>query len=156
MKVRLTNIFFTVLSVLFLTITSCDQEACFEETNAYVKASMYKYSTLTLKAPDSLSLNGLTKPDVKLYNKAEDITTTLIPLDPSAEECSYAIKINGVIDTITLTYTSFPHLISKACGYTYYHALDAAIESSKHEIDSLGFTNNAITTLDAENIRIYY
>jgi len=156
MKVPVTRIFVAVLSVSILTIASCDQDACFEETNAFVKASMYKYSTMMQLAPDSISLNGLTKPDVMLYKKAEDVSTTLMPLDPSEESCSYAIKINGATDTITFNYTSFPHLISKACGYTYYHTLDTLIYFSKHEIDSLGFTNKSITTLDAENIRIYY
>jgi hypothetical protein len=135
---------------------ACDQEACFEETNAFVKASMYKYSTMKILAPDSLSLNGLTKPGVNIYDEAKYVTSTLMPLDPSAESCSYAIRINGVTDTITFIYISFPHLLSKACGYTYYHTLNPSIDFSTNEIDSLGFTNNSITTLDAENIRIYY
>lgn len=156
MRVPATRIFVAVLSVSILTLASCDQEACFEETNAYVKASMYKYSTMKMEAPDSISLNGLTKPDLMLYKKAKDVTTALMPLDPSAETCAYAIKINGVTDTITFIYTSFPHLLSKACGYTYYHTLDALIDFSKNEIDSLEFSNKSITTLDAENIRIYY
>jgi|WetSurMetagenome_2_1015567.scaffolds.fasta_scaffold04350_2 hypothetical protein len=156
MNIPIPKISVLLLSGLFLITTSCDQEACFEETNAFLKASMYNYSTLKIKAPDSLSLFGLTKPEVKIYDKAKNITSTLMPLDCSKESCSYVIKINGVNDTITFIYTSSPHLISKSCGYTYYHTLNTAIDFSTNEIDSLGFTNNSITTFDAENIRIYY
>lgn len=156
MNIPVPKIFIVVLSGLFLMTAACDQEACFEETNAFLKASMFQYSTLKRLAPDSLSLFGLTKPDVKLYDKAESVTSTLMPLNPSSESCSFSIKINGVTDTITFIYTSYPHLLSKACGYTYYHTLDTAIAISKNEIDSLGFTKNSITTLNEENIRIYY
>lgn len=156
MNIPFSKIFIGVVAGLFLITTACDQEACFEETNAYVKASMYRYLTGKLAAPDSISLYGVNKPGSKLYNKAKSVTRTLFPLDPTAETCSFAIKINGVTDTITFNYTSFPHLISKACGYTYYHTLNTSIDFSTNEIDSLGFSNNSITTLDAENIRIYY
>ena len=104
-----------------LMIVSCTPGSCFEETNAYLKASFH--STGKLKAPDSLTLNGLGK-DTARYKKAVKVQPALIPLNPSEENCGFVIRINGITDTISFQYTTFVHLISKECGYTYYHYLD--------------------------------
>lgn len=139
-------------------IISCAPEACFEETNAYLKASFYSYSNSTIKlvAPDSLTLIGQGQ-TTKIYDKAGDVQPALLPLNASAVSCTYIIRINGLNDTIQFLYSSFPHLISKECGYTFYHTLDSyPCAYTQNNIDTILIINHAITTANEENIRIFY
>ena len=140
-----------LLSLLF----SCAPEACFVETNSFLKATFYNDSTKKIIAPDSLTLTGLDQPDKKIYDKSSRVQPALFPLDASTGSCKFRILINGVADTIEFRYTSYPHLISKECGYTFYHNLDTFFYS-KNTIDYIYRSSNRITTANEENIRIFY
>lgn len=134
---------------------SCVAGSCFEETESYVKASFYNDETGKLTPPDTLTLSGLNN-DSLIYNRATGVQPALIPLNASTESCSFIIEINGVYDTIGFRYDSYPHLISKECGYTFYHHLDTALYYSKNLIKKINTTNSTVTNLNVENIRIYY
>jgi len=150
-----TKILVAVVAVSLLKIVSCTPESCFEETLALLKASMYQSSQEKNVAPTSLTLYGLNMEDDKIYDQTEGVKSALIPLNPYAESCTFVIGINSVTDTLIFWYTSFPHLISKECGYTFYHALDSLITTS-NAIDTVIIRNRYVTTSDEENIRIYY
>lgn len=141
------------ICALFLSVT-CVPGSCFEETNAYLKASFYMETTGKLVAPDSLTLYGIGK-DSAIYKKASGIKQALIPLNISADECGFVIRINGINDTISFQYSSFPHLISKECGYTFYHILDS-IHVTRNIIDTILIKERNVTTLNEPNIFIYY
>lgn len=150
------NIFILISPILFLYfITSCTPESCFEETNAFVKASFYVNDTGKRVAPDSLTVFGLGIDTVMLYNKGTNIQPALLPLDASSGKSTFIIRINGITDTMSLTYNSFPHLISKECGYSFYHTIDTT-SFTKNIIDTIRILNKNITTLNEENLRIYY
>jgi hypothetical protein len=139
---------------IILFLSSCTAGSCFEETECYVKTSFYKNTTRT--APDSLTLYGLNKDSI-IYDRRASIQPALIPLNASADSSTFVIMINGVTDTIEFIYTNYPHLISKECGYTFYHHLDTIIPITQfHSIKKIEYINQTITNLDAENIRIYY
>lgn len=142
--------FFAALSAIFL---SCAPEACFEETNAYLKATFYSNDTKEKKTPDSLTIAGIGITD-KLYDRKSGAQPGLFPLDASSETCSFMIKINNVTDTVSFHYTSYPHLISKECGYTFYHRLDTFF--CKNESFYIYRSSDNITTANEENIRIFY
>jgi len=142
-----------ILPGTILFLLSCTQGSCFEETESYLKASFYKNSILT--APDSLTLYGLNT-DSTIYNKTASIQPALIPLNASTESCVFVIQINGVVDTIEFQYSSYPHLISKECGYTFYHHLDTVPKYTQHVIDTIYVSNKTITNLNVENLRIFY
>ena len=142
-----------VLSTLFLSV-SCTPGSCFEETNADLKASFYIDSTGKLTAPDSLTLYGLGIDSMK-YKKASGVQPALIPLDASTANSTFVIRINGVHDTITFLYSTYVHLISKECGYTYFHNLDS-VHSTRHIIDTIHIMLRSITTFNEPNISIYY
>ncbi|HEX7493243.1 MAG TPA: DUF6452 family protein, partial [Bacteroidales bacterium] len=126
------------------------------ETESYLKASFYSGDeTKILTAPDSLTIYGLSDTN-KVYNKATKIEHALLPLNASTPECIFIIKINGTTDTVKFTYSSYPHLLSKECGYTFYHQLDTVRNFSKHIIKDIYSGNLTITTLNVENIRIFY
>jgi hypothetical protein len=141
--------------VLIISISSCSPDACFEETNSFLKASLYLDQTKKLKAPDSLTLYGMNTSGGKIYDRASKIQPALFPLNPSSDTSTFVIRINGVADTIMFVYRSYPHLISKECGYTFFHDLDTLFYS-KNIIDYIYRGSNRITTKNEENIRIFY
>ncbi|MEI6048563.1 MAG: DUF6452 family protein [Bacteroidota bacterium] len=145
-----------IISGLILFLSSCTPETCFEETESFLKASFYNNTTKKLQAPDSLTIYGMNMETNKLYNKVLKVQPALIPLKSSKDTCIFIIKINGIADTLELRYSSYPHLVSKECGYTFYHRLDTELIYTYHAIKNIYTGNSAITTLNEENIRIFY
>src|ERR1035437_8920572 len=135
-----------VLSGLIIILYSCAQASCFDETESYLKASLYNTSFAKILAPDSLTLYGMSRDSI-IYNKVADLTVALFPLNVTAQRSSFVIKINAITDTIEFRYSSYPHLISKECGYTYYHHLDTLPIFPKHIIDTILIESSTITNL---------
>jgi hypothetical protein len=145
----------SVIIIALFQLISCTPQACQEETESRVKATFYINGTDSIKAPDSLTVYGMGMDTSKIYDKSSDITIARIPLNTSADSCSYIFRINGITDTLTFTYTSYPHLISKECGFTYYHILDSYTVTGR-AVDTILIRNRNITTINEENIRIFY
>lgn len=143
------------LSGLGLMLFSCTPLSCIEETEAFVKASLYDKLLNKLHAPDSLTMYGLDLDTNKLYNKTLNVQPALIPLNASTDSCTYIMRMNGITDTLKFWYNSYPHLISKECGYTFYHVLDS-LAFTNHLIDTIIIRNRIITTINEENLRIFY
>jgi hypothetical protein len=154
---RLTIPGFTAIFIsgVCLILNSCLEVACVDETEAYVKADFYSYKTLKAAIPDSITLYGMGKDTNKIYNKVKITPPALLPLNDSTDYSLFVIRINGVTDTLEFRYWSYPHLVTKECGYTFYHTIDT-IYHTKHAIDSVSKFNENITTVNGENIRIYY
>jgi len=145
-----------ILPCILLFMISCTLGSCFEETESYLKVSFYTGDvTPKLQAPDTLTLYGLNQDSI-IYNKQTNVQPALIPLNASTESCTFIIIINGVADTIEFQYNSYPHLISKECGYTFYHHLDTVKNYTRHSIKDIYTGNTTITNLNVENIRIFY
>ena len=145
-----------ILSGLILLLISCTPGSCFEQTESFLKASFYDNITKKLRAPDTLTVYGLNMETNKLYSKSHNVQPALIPMNPSTDRCIYIIIINGVTDTLEFRYSSHPHLLSKECGYTFFYRLDTEPIYSKHIIKGIYNGNSNITTLNEENIRIFY
>ncbi len=137
-------------------MVTCTPLTCFEDTESFVKASLFKYTTLLRQAPDSITLFGAGNENVFLYKKAIKVQPVLFALNPSANTCKYIIKINKITDTITFSYTGYLHLISKECGYTYFYTLSEKPVFTTNTIDSVAVSKGDITNLNEENIQIYY
>jgi hypothetical protein len=157
MRNHISGSLLVILTGMILFLLSCTTGSCFEETESYLKASFYIKTTLT--TPDSLTLYGLNNDSI-IYNKKAGVQPALIPLNASTDSCSFVIKINGLTDTIKFRYTSYPHLISKECGLTFYHYLDTGLNNHNsrtyHAIRKIFVSNQTITNLNVENIRIFY
>jgi hypothetical protein len=145
-----------IFSGLILSFSSCVPAACFDQTVAFVKASFYNVTDKKLLPPDSLTMYGLGMDTNKIYNRNINIQPALIPLNSSADTCVIVIRIDKTNDTLKFRYTSYPHLISKECGYTYFHTIDTTVVSTHHLIHSIKVTSNLITNINGENIIIYY
>ena len=154
MRKFIPKILIIILPCFVCILASCTQGSCFEETESYLKASFYSYETRKLTVPDSLTLYGLNNDSI-IYNKSAKVQPALIPLNASLDSCIFVVIINGVTDTIKFRYNSYPHLISKECGYTFYHHLDTVIPKY-HAIKEIYISNRTITNLNVENIGIYY
>ena len=154
MKTSLFRIFIIALSGSILFFTSCTPQSCFEETEAFLKATFYQNETL--RAPDSLTVYGISMDSTKIYNKSGNIKLALIPFNASSDNSVFVIKINDITDTITFFYSSYPHLVSKECGYTFYHTLLDQPVYTTNVIDTVYIRKNNITILNEENIRIFY
>jgi hypothetical protein len=115
---------------------------------------MYQYTTKKKIAPDSLSVHGLNL-DTALYKGEKNVQVARLPLNTSADTSVFVIKINNITDTLTFIYNSYPHLISKECGYTFYHDIEVP-QKTHHNIDSISVIKSTITNLNEENIRIFY
>ena len=148
------NYLFSAISLILL-LQACTPQSCFEETDAFVKASFYKDDTGILTAPDSLTLYGIGMDSIRLYNKGSKIQPALFPLNAASGISTFIIRINGISDTLTFTYSSYPHLISKECGYAFYHYIDTPVVTN-NMIKSVTLTKSNITILNEENIRINY
>ena len=136
-------------------IAFCTPESCLEETTSFVNATFYKSGTNKLTAPDSITVYGIGKETNKLYSKSQKIATIKLPLDASSETCGFVLKINDKTDTLRFSYSSYPHLISKECGITFFYSLDTALVSG-NAVNIIKISNKNITTFNAENIQIYY
>lgn len=143
------------MAALILFELSCTPESCFEETESFLKASFYDDATKEILAPDSLTVYGLNMDSNKIYNKTTGVQTALLPLNSATDRCTFIIIVNGITDTLELRYDSYPHLISKECGYTFYHNIDSPAYST-NSIKYIYLNKSNITTVNEENIRIFY
>lgn len=144
-----------LIAGLILLVSSCTPGSCFDETEARVKATFYSLQTQKILIPDSISLYGIDMDTNKIYDKDFKVQSIQFPLKASGISCKFIIKINGVIDTMEFSYSNYPYLLSKECGYTFFYNLDTVVHSF-NIIKSVSFEKKTITTFNEENMRIYY
>jgi hypothetical protein len=144
-----------LFSVIIAGMTSCTPESCVEKTDSLLDVSFYVFSTRKAKPPDSLTVYGLGFETNKIYSASKQVKFASLPLNSASDNSVFIIKIDNLVDTLSVFYSSYPHLISKECGYTFYHDLDNVVHS-RNAIDSVWINNRTVTNLDEENIRIYY
>jgi hypothetical protein len=144
-----------IISGIILLLFSCTMQPCYEQTTSFLIASFYKTGTDTPVIADSITVFGIGKDTARIYDKSLKVSLIKLPLDASSETCGFVVKINTITDTLKFTYSSYPHLISKECGITFYHYLDS-YKVSGTTVDTIIIRNNNITTFNVENIRIFY
>jgi hypothetical protein len=136
---------------------SCTPESCMQQTQTFVKATFYKNDGTGInKAPDTLTIFGVGNEGTLIYNKAVRQLSVLIPLDATRERCQFVFKINNRIDTVSFIYSSYPHFISKECGYTYFHQLEDIPTSTHNIIDTIEIKSKSVVLPNGENIKIFY
>ena len=148
-------VFQPLLLFILVQLFSCSPGSCLDETESRVKATFYSMETLKPLAPDSVTLHGINMDTLKIYDKAVNLKSAEFPLYAAATSCKFIIRINSIDDTLEFRYSSYPYLISKECGYTYFFTLDTTIHSF-NTIDSISIIKKTATTFNEENMRIFY
>ena len=144
-----------ILACSGLYVSSCTAGSCFDETESRVKGTFYNMATGKTLAPDSVTLYGVNMDTLEIYDKTTSLKSAELPLYAAEQGCKFVIRINGINDTLEFSYISYPHLLSKECGYTFFFTLDTVIHSV-NIIDSISVEKKTITTFNEENLRIYY
>jgi hypothetical protein len=144
-----------ILLIILRFSSSCTPAACIGETTAFLKGGFYKTGTSTPLVADTVTIFGIGKDSAKIYSKALKVSLIQLPLDASSDKCSFVMKINSTIDTLTFEYSSYPHMISKECGVTFFYILESCRWRGSI-IDTINIRNNNIRTINEENIRIFY
>ena len=150
-----TGILLLILAFLSLYLSSCTAGSCFDETESRVKGTFYSMETGKTLPPDSVTLYGVNMDTLEIYDKFPNLSSVEFPLYAAEQECKLVIRINGINDTVEFAYNSYPHLLSKECGYTFFFTLDTVIYSM-NIIDSISVEKETITTFNEENLRIFY
>ena len=148
------TIAYLFIAGFFLLLTSCSDIGCADATEAYVKVSFYNYDTKLSASPDSITLYGVGN-SMKIYNNQRVTPPMIMPLKNYDNETEFIIRINGTADTIRFVHSNFPHLISKECGYSMFHTIDA-VYYTVNEIDSIAVTNNEVSLKNIQNVAIFY
>lgn len=143
------------LAGLCKLLPSCSVGTCFDQTEAKVKANFYSKATKIVDPPDSISLYGIADDTVWVYKKALNLKKAEFPLFAGDTACTFVLRINGTDDTMKFSYKSYTRLLSKECGFTYFFTTDT-IYYTTHNIDSISFLKNTVTTENEENLRIFY
>jgi hypothetical protein len=152
MKIRSRYLLILVPVLLF---AACSPQPCYQETYASVKAYFYVTGTGAAGKADTVTLYAVGRDTSKIYDNSKSLKSISFPLDASADSCRLILKLNHYTDTITLYYRSYVHLLSKECGYTFYHVLTGEPRHTNSNLDYL-IINRNITTVNEENIRIFY
>ncbi|HLP73898.1 MAG TPA: DUF6452 family protein [Bacteroidales bacterium] len=148
------RLFLILYAGIFVSLTSCTPGSCFEKTDSLLDVSFYDFATRKAKTPDSLTVFGLGFDTNTIYSASKSIRKASLPLNSASDNSVFIMRINNFTDTLYVFYSSYPHLISKECGYTFYHQIDSVLHS-RNEIEIL-INQRTVTNLDEENIRIYY
>jgi len=143
------------LALLTLLLPACSQQACYDDTDPLVNVSLFVSGTGAAQKTDSLKITGLTgSTPVELF-KAASVSRFSVPLNPAEETSVMVITLNGVADTATISYSSFVHLVSPECGYTFFNVIKG-LSTTHNIIDSLIIENKNITINGERNMRLFY
>lgn len=149
------RLYLVLLAGIIASLTSCTPGSCFEKTDSLLDVSFYVSATRKAQAPDSLTVFGMGFDTNRIYSASKAIKVASLPLNSATDNSQFIVRINNLTDTLSVFYSSYPHLISKECGYTYYHDLDSVFYS-RNAIDSIWINKRTVTNENEESIRIYY
>jgi hypothetical protein len=144
-----------ILLIIMKFFASCTPSACLGETTSFINATFYKTGTDIPFKPDSVTIFGTGMESKKLYYRSANISSIKLPLNASSGTCGFVMKINKLTDTLEFSYSNYPHLISKECGYTFFFTI-MSCKWYGSVIDTINIRNPSITIFNEENIRIFY
>ena len=139
-----------VMPLVLLGMTACSSEDC--PINNTVQGKMAFYNSLG----DAISINGIlsmsvVRPqgDSVILNKMMNAADVTFPL-------SYEFNGNIVVyDTLYISHSNTPTLVSIDCGTAMFHTITAA--SSTHTlIDTLIINSPEVNYDERENIQVIY
>jgi len=137
------------------SMAACSTGACFEDIDPVVIVSIYSDSTQNVIACDSIKVTGLTESGDTLLVDNTSVSQFSFSLDPIHNEAKLCIALDDATDTITLTYTNYPHIVSPDCGYTIFSSI-SAVTTTKNIIDTITIENKSVTLNGETNLCLFY
>ena len=153
---------FLLTFVLIVAMISCEtDETCRKSKTVETGVTFYVDSinnttgnrVLVKLAIDSLWVNGIGV-ETFLYKKAK-INSIKLPLNQFDEESKFRMKINQVVDTITVRYKNKIEFLSLECGSIRTHTIDTVLTTG-HIIHSATVSNRTVNTISVENIQLFH
>jgi hypothetical protein len=150
----------TLLNIIITAVTlcqACDEPDCIRLARDSVKIGFYNRidgESLKIRI-NKLQIIGS---DSILFINASDITSILIPINPTQDSIAAVFDTEYGIDTLVLNYTAVTKLIALDCGTeTLYNGLNV----KRSDFDSIRVSNPNLqlnitqpTVID-ENIKVY-
>lgn len=138
-----------------LLISACSTQACYDDTDPMVNIGLFASGAGTVKKSTSLNVTGVADPSSVQIFSATTVASFSVPLDPVHNTSVFIITLNGVADTAIINYTSFIHIVSPECGYTFYNEI-TGLRTTHNIIDSLNIENKSVTLNGERNLRLFY
>ena len=147
--------------LIILGMTACSSEDC--PINNTVQGKMVFYNSLG----DAVSTNAMlsmtvVRPqgDSVILNKKMNATDVVFPLSYTNETDTfiYCYDLNGTLvtyDTLYISHTNTPTLVSVDCGTAMFHTI-TAVSSTHTLIDTLIIKSPEVNYDERENIQVIY
>lgn len=134
------------------TYTICDID-----TNVFERTGFYHITSGVAQPayPTSFTLQmvGGTSP---IFSNVGGTTRFLLALNPLIDSAKYQLFFypNSSPDTLSFYYSSQPYTVSPDCGSIYINTLNR-VNITRHHVDSAVISNNTVTNVSGENLKIY-
>jgi hypothetical protein len=143
-----------VLSLCILCFWACSTEGCDEELDVFLRSTIYESGTGEQFTLDSITIFGLNRADSTIY-LMDELNEVNLPLDPSGISSVFIIQSGTKVDTLEVSYISYPYYLSKSCGYIYRFEIDEIFYTSSG-IDTILIINSLVNNNDEENLRTFF
>jgi len=141
--------------MLILELASCSKQACYDNTDPVMNASLLASGTGHDTSAVSLIVRGMTATDTIDFVDAKSVSNFSVPLDPGNDVTIFYIILDGVTDTAVITYDRTPHLVSAECGYTFVSEL-TGLSTTHNIIDTILIENNSVNLNGKRNLHLFY
>lgn len=158
---RLPHIVILSLALLWLCVTACSDDSCYENGSSLPLASLYVGSQQ--QTISGLTVMGIGAPGDSLLADSSSLSEIYLPLRASVSSTSYRISrhvsIGGVMtqltDTLTLDYKAVEYFHSIECGAMYNFDISNA-SCTHHGIDSVVMLTTTVTNSQNPALRIHF
>lgn len=142
----------------------CASEGCLENQSALPLAEFYSYETEAKFSIDSLEIKGLDSPgDTVLVGAGQkNVSKVYLPMRPTKQTVTWqliyrakALEELGLMDEITIDYSSEPYFASEACGAFYNYRI-ISLRHTSVLLDSIHITDSLITNIDRVSFKLYF
>ena len=164
MAIKYIDTILKLIGVFFVTAwIGCDS-GCFENRTSIPKAAFYAYNmpdnAITV---DSITVYGIGQQSgAMLIDCGKKVSQFSIPFRNDADTTQYVIRYDmkalaryNICDTLTISYTRYPHFISADCGVTFNYTIKD-LSYTTHMLDSAALMVDEVTNVDEETMRLYY
>lgn len=154
--------------ILLLTVSAvlegCNTSGCTENQSAIPLAGYYSSATSKPIILSSLQVAGVDAPnDSVLYPLGEARSEIYLPLRSARNTTAFTLTYFpdkedtslSVTDTLRLSYTSEPRLVSEECGAMYFYRI-TSLSHTGAIIDSVTILDSLVTNTNVQRLHIYF